>query len=77
MTLIRTGPRTNIPSASPAQMNHHLPAPNGATPPTITAAPDLEQTILAWHQAGHSQRAIARQLGIDRRKVKRILDQAA
>jgi DNA-binding transcriptional regulator LsrR (DeoR family) len=29
------------------------------------------------HEAGHSQRAIARQLNIDRRKVKRILDRAA
>ena len=29
------------------------------------------------HEAGHSQRAIARELNIDRRKVKRILDRAA
>jgi len=29
------------------------------------------------HEAGHSQRAKARQLNIDRRKVKRILDRAA
>jgi len=37
----------------------------------------LEQTIRAWHSAGHSQRAISRELNIDRRKVKRILDQTA
>ena len=37
----------------------------------------LEQTIRARHDAGHSQRAIARELNIDRRKIKRILDQAA
>jgi hypothetical protein len=74
MTLIRNGPRTTTPSASSAQMDQRLPAPGGAAPPMITAAPDLEQMIRAWHQGGHSQRTIARQLGIDRRKVKRILD---
>jgi hypothetical protein len=46
-------------------------------PPALTAAPTLEQAVLTWHQAGHSQRAIARELNIDRRKVKRILDEAA
>jgi DNA-binding transcriptional regulator LsrR (DeoR family) len=33
--------------------------------------------VSAWHEAGRSQRAIARELNIDRRKVKRIIDQAA
>ncbi len=37
----------------------------------------LEQTVRACHEAGLGQRAIARELSIDRRKVKRILDQAA
>jgi DNA-binding transcriptional regulator LsrR (DeoR family) len=37
----------------------------------------MEQTVRAWHSAGRSQRAIARELDIDRRKVKRIVDQAA
>jgi hypothetical protein len=46
-------------------------------PLELSAAPTLEQTIRARYQAGHSQRAIARELDIDRRKVKRILDQAA
>src|SRR5580658_9160383 len=36
----------------------------------------LEQSVTDWHQAGHSQRAIARQLNIDRRKVKQIVDKA-
>ena len=40
-------------------------------------APGMEQTLRAWHNAGHSQRTIARELNIDRRKVKRIIDQAA
>jgi DNA-binding transcriptional regulator LsrR (DeoR family) len=39
--------------------------------------PALEQAVRTWHQAGHSQRAIARALNVDRRKIKRILDQAA
>ena len=34
----------------------------------------VEQTVRAWHRAGRSQRAIARDLGIDRRKIKRIID---
>ena len=34
----------------------------------------MEQTVRAWHSAGRSQRAIARDLGIDRRKIKRIID---
>jgi DNA-binding transcriptional regulator LsrR (DeoR family) len=43
----------------------------------LTEAPGLEQTVRAWHKAGHSQRAIARELNIDRRKVNRIINQAA
>lgn len=39
-------------------------------------APILEQTVRAWHSAGQSQRAIARELGIDRRKVKEMIDRA-
>ncbi len=49
--------------------------PRCTTP--LTTAPNLEQTVQARHEAGHSQRAIARELNLDRRKIKRILDQAA
>jgi DNA-binding transcriptional regulator LsrR (DeoR family) len=38
--------------------------------------PSMEQTVRAWYDAGHSQRAIARELNLDRRKVRRIIDQA-
>lgn len=41
------------------------------------SAPTLEQTVRAWYEAGQSQRAIARELSIDRRKVKQIIDHAA
>lgn len=34
----------------------------------------LEQTVRERHSAGHSQRTIARDLRIDRRKVKQIID---
>jgi Protein of unknown function (DUF2637) len=42
--------------------------------PVPTGAPAVEETVRTWHTAGRSQRAIARELGIDRRKIKRILD---
>ena len=47
---------------------------NLGVPPAVAEAPTLAQTVLTWHEAGRSQRAIARELNIDRRKVKRILD---
>ncbi len=73
MTLIRTE------SQSPGRAR---PPDSGAAPAdpgprrtiALTEAPTLEQTVQAWHGAGHSQRAIARELNIDRRKVKRIID---
>jgi DNA-binding CsgD family transcriptional regulator len=34
----------------------------------------MEQTVRGWHAEGRSQRAIARDLNIDRRKVKQIID---
>ena len=37
----------------------------------------IDEVVRALYQDGTSQRAIARQLSIDRRKVKRVLDQAA
>jgi DNA-binding transcriptional regulator LsrR (DeoR family) len=46
-------------------------------PPELTVAPTLEQNVRARYESGQSQRAIAREFNIDRRKVKRILDQAA
>jgi hypothetical protein len=87
MMLIRTGRGTRMGDAEPEPRYQPAPpvaheAPLGAPPVVheapleLSAAPTLEQTIRARHEAGHSQRAIARELDIDRRKVKRILDQA-
>ena len=69
MTLIRTG---NADASEPAAaaLEHQL---RSEVPAALPPAPDLEQTIRNWHRAGHSQRAIARELNIDRRKVKRAI----
>jgi hypothetical protein len=48
--------------------------------PPVEVAPDvpaLEHTVRERYDAGHSQRSIARDLKIDRRKVKRIVEQSA
>ena len=74
MTLIRARTVTSPKPASEARVSHPLPIPDRDAPPALTAAPNMVQTVRAWHDAGHSQRAIARELGIDRRKVKRIID---
>jgi Protein of unknown function (DUF2637) len=56
----------------------HAKAPSSLdVPPVPTSAPTLAQTVQAWHDAGRSQRAIARELNIDRRKVKQIIEHAA
>lgn len=67
MTLIRTPPRASDTDAAWAQIRHPLPDVNHGAPPALTEAPSVEQTVQAWHSAGHSQRATARGLNIDRR----------
>jgi hypothetical protein len=77
MTLIRT---ERPEEAERAPANPVGPANQIAEQETqraLTGAPALEQTVQALHQAGASQRAIARELNLDRRKVKQIIDQAA
>jgi hypothetical protein len=74
MTLIRTesSPRqTVIPVGHGAKRHQGV---EHSAPPVPTGAPAMEETVRAWHHAGHSQRAIARELGIDRRKIKHIID---
>jgi hypothetical protein len=77
MTLIRTEPRASTASAPAVDMAHAAPLLGLDGPPVPAGPPGVEETVRAWHQGGNSQRAISRQFGIDRRKVKRILDQAA
>ena len=66
---------------TPRSLNLHVPADATGHPvpvpaPGLPDGPSLEQTARAWHEAGHSQRAIARELNIDRRKVKKIIEPA-
>jgi Protein of unknown function (DUF2637) len=77
MTLIRTETGASAILARPVPVSHPTPLQNHDAPPALTEAPSLPQTVRAWHNAGHSQRAIARELNLDRRKVKQILDQTA
>jgi Protein of unknown function (DUF2637) len=57
--------------------SHSAPLPEEGVPLVPTQGPTVEQTVRAWHDAGHSQRAIARELSIDRRKVKQIIIERA
>jgi hypothetical protein len=76
LTLIRTETRASIVPATTEDMGHGAPLEGHDGPLALTEAPSLECTVIAWYNAGRSQRAIARELNIDRRKVRRILDEA-
>lgn len=73
MTLIRTEKAGAARPAAGAAERQPGSEVTGDVPATLRSVPDLEQTIRDWHGAGHSQRAIARELNIDRRKVKRAI----
>jgi Protein of unknown function (DUF2637) len=77
MTLIRTGHRASEAPSRSRSTNQPMPVVEQDALRALTEAPSLEQTVRAWHTAGHSQRAIARELNIDRRKVRRIINEAA
>jgi hypothetical protein len=77
MMLIRAEHQTSERQALDAAESHATPTAEQDVPPVLVQAPTVEQTVRAWHDAGRSQRAIAQELGIDRRKVKQIIDQAA
>jgi hypothetical protein len=72
MVLIRNQEGTADVRQDDCEAHKFLPAVAQAGP----LAPTLEQAIRDLHQAGHSQRAIARELSIDRRKVKNIIERA-
>jgi hypothetical protein len=77
MTLVRTEPRDGASSRHTSQVGQSPPIEDHDAPPAMVEAPSTEQVVLAWHNAGHSQRGIARDLNLDRRKVKRIIEEAA
>jgi Protein of unknown function (DUF2637) len=62
MLLVKTADHASKP------IDHHAPV-------DAPAESGLEDTVRSLHQAGTSQRAIARELNVDRRKIKRVLDQ--
>jgi hypothetical protein len=77
MMLIRAEHQTAERRDPDAAENHAAPAAERDAPPVLSQPPAVEQTVRAWHAAGRSQRAIARELSIDRRKVKQIVERAA
>jgi hypothetical protein len=76
MMLIRTGHGAGSGEAQLDLRRHPAPPLVQNAPPQLAAAPSLEQVVRERHQVGHSQRAIARDLDINRRKVKQIIDHA-
>ncbi len=76
MMLIRTARGTRAGDAEPEPRYQPAPPLAHEVPLELPVAPMLEQTVRARHEAGHSQRAIARELNLDRRKIKRILEAA-
>jgi hypothetical protein len=67
----RAEPATNGPDSAPAPATNHL------APSAPLDAPSLAQAVRERYNAGNSQRAISRELNLDRRKVKRIIEQSA
>ena len=77
MLLIRTHQRAT-PIESLGATSYHSESPTRCTePPAEPTASSLDYTIRNWHAEGRSQRSIARDLKIDRRKVKQIIDRHA
>jgi hypothetical protein len=77
MMLVRTRRGTQACDAEPRPQYQPAPPLAHETPLELSVAPTLEQIVRARYEAGYSQRAIARELNIDRRKVKRMIGQAA
>jgi Protein of unknown function (DUF2637) len=77
MMLVRTGHGTGEQQLREPPKRQAAPVPELDAPSAPTQEPTMEQTVRAWHGSGRSQRAIARELSIDRRKVKQIIDHAA
>ncbi len=74
MTLVRAAHGAAVEQAADADDSHAEPPEEQDVPPE---APTLEQAIRARHHAGTCQRAIARELDLDRRKVKQVIGRAA
>jgi hypothetical protein len=77
MALVRAEQRINATLAPNTAQSNDVRPTEPDVRPGATEAPTLEQVVRTRHEAGDSQRAISRDLKIDRRKVRRIIEQAA
>jgi hypothetical protein len=75
MLLIRTHQRAS--STDDTMPSHYALSIDRAELPVVPTGSSLEHTVRSRHAEGRSQRSIARDLGIDRRKVKQIIDRDA
>ena len=77
MLLVRTHQRAGFDESDAATTSQSAPPEDHAEPSAAPAVISLEQMVRTSHAEGRSQRAIARDLAMDRRKVKQIIDRAA
>ena len=77
MLLIRTHQRSSTDVSVDVIPDNSAPPTDNAEPPVAPPISTTEQTVRSWHAEGRSQRAIARELNMDRRKVKQIIDSSA
>jgi Protein of unknown function (DUF2637) len=77
MLLIRSHHKPSADDSTDGIPHHGLTAVDQDEPIEVAPTLTLDQTVQAWHGEGRSQRAIARELNIDRRKVKQIIDRIA
>jgi hypothetical protein len=77
MMLIRSTHRADVEHLLHTAEHEPAPPAEHDAPPVAPDVPALEHAVRERYDAGHSQRSIARDLKIDRRKVKRIIEQPA
>ena len=77
MLLIRTHQWPNAIASDDAIPNNSTPPTDHTEPLVAQPVPSLEHTVRTWHAEGRSQRSIARDLSINRRKVKQIIEHPA
>ena len=77
MLLVRTHQRAGSDESDAVTVSQPALLADQAEPSAAPTVISLEQMVRTWHAEGRSQRAIARDLAMDRRKVKQIIDRAA
>jgi hypothetical protein len=73
MVLIRTPRRASFNSSDSAP-DGVVPLIDNVVPALVPTVATLEQVVRSWYAEGRSQRSIGRDLNINRRKVKQIID---